>query len=163
MTLFDYTVLFIIGSSVLVSVVRGFTREALSLLGWVIAFLLANMLSGVVSEWFAPFIKDGTLRVLVAFVAVFVVTLVTASIAGMVASRLLKNAGLGLEDRLLGGFFGFARGLLIVLVLVLVSGLTALPKQPVWSDAVLSPPLEALAAGLKPWLPGAAARYLSYD
>ena len=163
MTLFDYTVLFIIGSSVLVSVVRGFTREALSLLGWVVAFLLANMLSGVVSEWLAPLIKDGTLRVLVAFVAVFAVTLVLASIAGMVASRLLKNAGLGLEDRLLGGFFGFARGLLIVLVLVLVSGLTALPKQPVWSDAVLSPPLEALAAALKPWLPGAAARYLSYD
>jgi membrane protein required for colicin V production len=163
MTLFDYTVLFIIGSSVLVSVVRGFTREALSLLGWVLAFLLANMLSGVVSEWFAPLIKDATLRVLVAFVAVFVVTLVLASIGAMMASRLLKNAGLGLEDRLLGGFFGFARGLLIVLALVLVSGLTALPKQPVWSDAVLSPPLEALAAALKPWLPGAAARYLSYD
>ena len=163
MTLFDYTVLFIIGSSVLVSVVRGFTREALSLLGWLLAFLMANALSGVVSEWFAPLIQTGALRVLAAFIAVFVVTLVLASIAGMAASRMLKSAGLGLEDRLLGGFFGFARGLLIVLALVLVSGLTALPRQPAWSDAMLSPPLEALAAGLKPWLPQAVARYLSYD
>jgi membrane protein required for colicin V production len=48
-------------------------------------------------------------------------------------------------------------------VLVLVSGLTALPRQPVWSDAILSPPLEAVAAALKPWLPQAIARYLSYD
>ena len=163
MTLFDYTVLVIIGLSVLVSVVRGFTREAMSLAGWVIAFFAASALSGVASEWFAPLIKDGSLRVLAGFVLVFVVTLVLASVAAIVASRLLKKAGLGLEDRLLGGFFGLARGLLIVLVLVLVSGLTALPRQPVWSDAILSPPLEALAAAMKPWLPQAVARYLSYD
>src|SRR5687768_6368839 len=163
MTAFDYAVLVIVGSSVLISVVRGFTREALSLLGWVIAFFLANALSGVVSEWFAPLIKDASLRVLAAFVAVFVVALILASLAAMAVSRLLRNAGLGLEDRLLGGFFGFARGLLIVLMLVLLSGLTALPRQPLWSDAMLSPPLEALAAALKPWLPQAVSRHLSYD
>ena len=163
MTVFDYAVLFIVGSSVLVSVVRGFTREALSLAGWVIAFLAANALSGTVSQWFASMIADDSLRVLAAFVSVFIVTLVVTSIAAMIASRLLKNAGLGLEDRLLGGFFGFARGLLIVLVLVLVAGLTALPRQPAWSDAILSPPLEALAGVLKPWLPRAVAQYLSYD
>ena len=163
MTAFDYAVLFIIGSSVLVSVVRGFTREALSLLGWVIAFFAASALSGVAAEWFASMIKDGSLRVLAGFVTVFVVALVLTSIAAMAASRMLKNAGLGLEDRLLGGFFGFARGMLIVLVLVLVAGLTALPRQPAWSEAMLSPPLEALAAALKPWLPQAVARYLSYD
>jgi membrane protein required for colicin V production len=163
MTAFDYAVLIIIGSSVLVSVIRGFTREALSLLGWVIAFFAANALSGIVAEWFAPLIRDGSMRVLAAFVAVFVVTLILTSLGAIVVSRLLKNAGLGLEDRLLGGFFGFARGLLIVLVLVLVSGLTALPRQPAWSDAMLSPPLEALAGALKPWLPKALSRYLSYD
>ena len=163
MTLFDYTVVVIIGLSVLVSVVRGFTREALSLAGWVIAFLAAGAMSGVASGWFATLIKDDSLRVAAGFVLVFVVTLVLMSVAAIVASRLLKKAGLGLEDRLLGGFFGFARGLLIVLVLVLVSGLTALPRQPVWSDAILSPPLEALAAAMKPWLPQAVARYLSYD
>ena len=163
MTLFDYAVVIIIGSSVLVSVIRGFTREALSLLGWVIAFFAATALAGTVAGWFAPLVKDGSLRVLAAFAAVFVITLIVASIAAMAASRLLKNAGLGLEDRLLGGFFGFARGLLIVLVLVLLSGLTALPRQPAWSDAILSPPLEALASALKPWLPQAVARYLSYD
>ena len=163
MTAFDYAVLIIIASSVLVSVVRGFTREALSLAGWLIAFLAANALSGVVSGWFAPLVKDPSLRVLAAFVAVFVVTLILASLTAMAVSRLLKKAGLGLEDRLLGGFFGFARGLLIVLVIVLAAGLTALPRQPAWSDAMLSPPLEALAGAFKPWLPKALSRYLSYD
>lgn len=163
MTAFDYGVLIIIGSSVVLSVVRGFAREVLALAGWIIAFLAANALSGIVSEWFAPFIRDGSLRALTAFVSVFVLTLIAVSLVGMAVSRLLKKAGLGLEDRLLGGFFGLARGLLIVLTLVLVSGLTALPRQPAWSDAMLSPPLEALAAAMKPWLPQAVSRYLSYD
>jgi membrane protein required for colicin V production len=163
MTLFDYAVLIIIGSSVVVSVMRGFAREALALLGWVFAFLAANALSGVVAEWLAPLIRDGSVRALTAFVAVFVVTLILASLLAMAVSRLLKSAGLGLEDRLLGGFFGFARGILIVLTLVLLSGLTALPRQPAWSDAMLSPPLEALAGAMKPWLPQAVSRYLSYD
>ena len=163
MTPFDYVVLIIIGSSVVVSVIRGFTREVLSLLGWVIAFLAANALAGVVAEWLAPFIKDGSVRALTAFAAVFVVTLILASLLAMAVSRLLRSAGLGLEDRLLGGFFGFARGILIVLTLVLLSGLTALPRQPAWSDAMLSPPLEALAGAMKPWLPQAVSQYLSYD
>jgi membrane protein required for colicin V production len=163
MTAFDYAVLIIIGSSVVLSVVRGFAREVLALAGWVIAFLAANALSGVVSEWLSPMIRDGSLRALAAFVSVFVVTLIVVSLIGMTVSRLLKSAGLGLEDRLLGGFFGFARGILIVLTLVLLSGLTALPRQPAWSDAMLSPPLEALAAAMKPWLPQAVSRYLSYD
>jgi membrane protein required for colicin V production len=163
MTAFDYAVLIIIGSSVVLSVLRGFAREVLALAGWVIAFITANALSGIVAEWLAPFIRDGSLRTLTAFVSVFIVTLIAVSLLAMAVSRLLKNAGLGLEDRLLGGFFGLARGLLIVLTLVLLSGLTALPRQPAWSDAMLSPPLEALAAAMKPWLPQAVSRYLSYD
>jgi len=163
MTAFDYAVLIIIGSSVVLSVMRGFAREVLALAGWVIAFLTANALSGIVSEWLAPFISDGSVRALTAFVSLFVVTLILVSLLGMAVARLLRNAGLGLEDRLLGGFFGFARGILIVLTLVLLSGLTALPRQPAWSDAMLSPPLEALAAAMKPWLPQAVSRYLSYD
>ena len=163
MTAFDYAVLIIIGSSVVLSVMRGFAREVLALAGWVIAFLSANALSGIVSEWLAPFIGDGSVRALTAFISVFIITLILVSLLGMAVARLLKSAGLGLEDRLLGGFFGFARGILIVLTLVLLSGLTGLPRQPAWSDAMLSPPLEALAAAMKPWLPQAVSRYLSYD
>ena len=59
--------------------------------------------------------------------------------------------------------FGLARGLLIVMVLVLLAGLTALPRQPAWRDAMLSPPLEALAGALKPWLPQIVSSNISYD
>lgn len=163
MTLFDYVVLTIIGVSIIVSVVRGFAREALSLLGWVIAFFAANALSGIAAEWLTPFIKDGAVRVFAAFVTIFIVTLILASLFAKAMSRMLKGAGLGLEDRLIGGFFGFARGMLIVLIMVMVAGFTALPRQHAWTEAMLSPPLEAMAGALKPWLPEAVSRYLSYD
>jgi len=80
-----------------------------------------------------------------------------------VVSGLVKSAGLAAEDRILGGVFGLARGALIVLVLVLLAGLTSLPKRPVWRDAVLSPPLEALALSVKIWLPGDLSRRISYN
>ena len=163
MTVFDYGVLLIVGVSVLLSVLRGFVREVLALAAWLIAFVAASLTAGVVAGWIGPSIANESWRALAAFVAVFFVTLVGMSLVAMAVSGLLRKAGLGMEDRLLGGFFGFARGLLIVLVAVLLAGLTGLPRQPAWNDAMLSPPLEALAGAVKPWLPQILASNLSYD
>lgn len=147
----------------LLSVMRGFVREVLALASWVIAFVAAGLLSGVVAGWIGTTIPNESWRALAAFAAVFFTTLVGMSLVAMAVSGLMKKAGLGLEDRLLGGFFGFARGVLMVLVMVLLGGLTALPRQPAWNDAMLSPPLEALAGAIKPWLPQILSSNLSYD
>ena len=163
MTLFDYVVLTIISISVFLSVMRGFVREVLALVGWVGAFLAAIMLTGTVSGWIAPSIADERLRAVTAFAGVFFATLLAASMLALAFSRLVKKAGLGLEDRVLGGVFGLARGLLIVVLLVLLAGVTKLPRQPAWNNALLSPPLEALAGAIKPWLPRGLSRYISYD
>jgi membrane protein required for colicin V production len=163
MTLFDYAVLTILGVSVLLSVLRGFVREVFALASWIIAFLAASLLSGTVAEWMAPVIVNDLGRTIIAFVAVFVAALVAMSLVALALSGLIRKAGLGLEDRLLGGFFGFARGVLIVLVLVILGGLTAAPRQPAWHEAMLSPPLEAMAAKVKPWLPQVLSSNLSYD
>lgn len=163
MTLFDYAVLVIVGASVVLSIWRGFAREVLSLAGWVLAFVAASLLSGTVAEWLKTTIADPSLRALIAFVAVFFTTLLMASLLALTVSGLLKKAGLGVEDRLLGGFFGIARGLLIVMIFVLLAGLTPLPRQPAWNNAMLSPLLEALAGAVKPWLPQVLSSNISYD
>ncbi len=163
MTLFDYSVLAIVGASVLLSVLRGFVREVISLGAWIAAFAAASLLGGLVASWLMSSIRDDSIRALVAFGGVFVLTLISMSVLAMVVSGLMKKAGLGLEDRLLGSFFGFARGLVIVMVLVLLAGLTRLPRQPAWTDAMLSPPLEALAGAASPWLPQILAGNVSYD
>ena len=163
MTLFDYAVLTIVGGSVVLSVMRGFTRELLALLAWVAAFVVATTASGTVAGWLASSISDESLRALTAFAAVFIGTLLLVSVCGLLLSQAVRRAGLGVEDRLLGGIFGLARGLLIVMVAVLLAGLTPLPKQPAWVNAMLSPPLEALAGALKPWLPQVFSRNISYN
>jgi membrane protein required for colicin V production len=163
MTLFDYTVLTIVGASVVLSVMRGFTRELVALLAWVAAFVAATAASGAVAGWLTNSISDESLRALTAFIAVFVGTLLLVSIVGLLLSEAVRRVGLGVEDRLLGAIFGLARGLLIVMVAVLLAGLTPLPRQPAWNNAMLSPPLEALAGALKPWLPQVFSRNISYN
>ncbi|MDO8414287.1 MAG: CvpA family protein, partial [Gallionellaceae bacterium] len=80
-----------------------------------------------------------------AFVIIFVATLMVSAIAAWLLSKLIKRVGLGALDRLLGALFGALRGMLIVLVLILLAGLTQIPKQSWWQDALLRKPLESMA------------------
>jgi membrane protein required for colicin V production len=162
MTLFDYAVLTIIGLSVLLGVVRGFVREVLALAGWAVAFVVASLFSADFAGLLVKQIAEESWRVLAAFVSVFMLTLVAMSIVALLVSRLIKSAGLGVEDRVFGSLFGFARGVAVVMVLVLLAGLTALPRQPVWKDAMLSAPLQTLAAIVKHWLPQDWAKHIKY-
>ncbi len=163
MTLLDYAVLAIAGVSVLLGVIRGFVREVIALASWVAAFVGASAYGGTVAPLLAQQIPDEKWRVLAAVVAVFVVVLVAVNVVALLASKLIKSAGLGVEDRVLGSVFGLVRGVLIVLVLVLGAGLTVLPRQPVWKDAMLAAPLEKLAELVKQWLPQGWAKNISYS
>jgi membrane protein required for colicin V production len=163
MTLFDYVALAIVGFSVLLGVLRGFVREVIALGSWVVAFVLASAYGSDVASLLAQQIPDERWRVLAAVVALFFVVLVVMNIVAMLVSRLVKSAGLAVEDRLLGSVFGLARGVVVILVLVLGAGLTVLPRQPVWKDAMLAAPLEKLALLVKPWLPQEWAKNISYS
>lgn len=163
MTVFDYAVLAIIGLSILLSVIRGLVREILALLAWVAAFATANFFGGRLAELLPAAIPTLELRLLAAFVGIFFVVLLLMSLVAIMMSKLVKSAGLSVEDRILGGMFGLLRGTMIALVLVLLAGLTSLPKEPVWRNAVLSPPLEMFAMSLKTWLPGDLSRRITYN
>jgi len=163
MTVFDYAVLAIVVLSVSISVIRGLVREVLALVAWAVGFIAASVFAADIATLLAPEVPDERLRLLAAFVGVFLGVLLAMSLLAMLVSKLVKGAGLGLEDRVLGGVFGLARGALIVTVLVLAAGLTALPRQPEWRDAVLSGPFEAFAGHIKPWLPARLAQRITYD
>ena len=163
MTVFDYAVLSIIGVSILLSVMRGFLREVMALLAWVVAFWVANLFTDQLAPMLPAAIPTPELRVLAAFVLLFFATLLLMTIVAITVGQLLKAIGVGPWDRVMGAFFGFARGMIIVLVLVLLSGLTQLLKQPIWKNAMLSAPLEALVMEAKPWLPVELTKRLNYN
>ena len=163
MTVFDYAVLVTVGLSILLSVIRGLVREVLALLAWVVAFVVANLFGAKLGALMPAGMPSEELRMLAGFAGVFFVVLLVMSLAAIAVSGIVKSAGLGVEDRVLGSMFGFARGMFIVMVLVLAAGLTAVPKEPAWRNAMLSPPLEALAMSITGWLPGEVAKHISYD
>lgn len=163
MTLFDYAVLVIIGLSVLFGVMRGLVREVMSLVAWIAAFVAANFLAAEVAALLPQGWATEELRLLVGFMVVFLIVLVIMSILAILASKLVKSAGLAWEDRALGGGFGLARGLLVVIILVLLAGLTSLPRQPAWRNAALSGPFETAAKYINSWLPAELSKRIKYD
>src|SRR5262249_19112957 len=142
---------------------RGLVREVVSILGWIIAFLAANLFAGPLGPSMPEAIPSPELRVAAAFVAVFIVSLILASLAGLILSKVLKAVGLGGFDRWLGALFGAARGVLILAGAGLLAGLTSGPKQPVWRDSVSGPLLAQAAGALKPFLPQTLAERMRYD
>jgi membrane protein required for colicin V production len=161
MTWLDYALFAILVLSIAWGAWRGLVHEMISLGGWIIAFLAANLFAGPASEVITDTIPaEG--RVMLGWLAVFVVVLLAASLAGMLLRRFIKTVGLAASDRTLGALFGLARGLLIWLAFALLAGLTRLPTQPVWKDSFFGLPLANTAIQLKPWLPSAFAGRLRY-
>ena len=117
---FDWIVVIIVTLSALLSLWRGFVREAMSLAGWVVAFIVANLGAIHLAEGIGDLIANRTGRYIVAWSLLFVVTLVASSIAARLTGKLVSAAGLGVLDRLLGTVFGALRGALIVMALVFV-------------------------------------------
>ncbi len=163
MTWLDYAVLGVFAASLVLGAWRGLVREVISILGWVIAFLSANLFAGPLGPAMPQAIPSPELRVAVAFVAVFAGALIVTSLIGLLLSKIVKAVGLGGVDRALGALFGFARGALIVAAAALLAGLTSAPRQSYWRDSASGPLLSQAAEMLKPLLPQTLTERLRYD
>ncbi len=153
MTLFDYLVLFVLVSSVLVSMLRGLIKEALSLMAWVAAFVIANTYSEQLAAMLPEAIPGATMRLIVAFIALFIGVRILMMLLTMAVDALVKAGGLTIIDRALGSVFGLARGVLIVVAAVLLCGMTEIPQQDFWRQALLRPLAETAARSVMPYLP----------
>jgi membrane protein required for colicin V production len=101
-------------------------------------------------------------RIVAAWVTVFIVALIVISIVSILISGTLKSIGLGFTDRLLGALFGLARGLLIVTLLVVLGGLTSVPQTDAWQKAALRPTVESLGVFARSFLPESLAKHVKF-
>ncbi|NVK21606.1 MAG: CvpA family protein [Kangiellaceae bacterium] len=142
----DWVILAIIGVSALISLLRGFVREALSLAGWIGAFFVAKAFYEPFAELLVDHIPTNSIRLGVAWVGLFVITLVCAGILNYMIGKMIDKVGLSGMDRLLGMFFGAARGVLICALLVLgLKQFTPVPKDEWWGQSSLIPHMEIVA------------------
>ncbi|MDB5918018.1 MAG: colicin production protein [Massilia sp.] len=162
MTIFDYLVLFVLVASVVISTMRGLVKEILSLLGWVVAFVVANAYGAQLAPMLPAMIPGEAVRLMVAFVALFIGVRILMGLLTLAVDALIQAAGLSLADRGLGGLFGLARGIVIVLFGVILCGMTSIPQQDFWKNALLSPMAETGARTVKPFLPAALAQHVQF-
>lgn len=141
----DLAILGICLVSIIVSLFRGFIREAFSLLVWVAAIYAALYSSGMLAERLVPWIEMPSARLIIAFVGVFVLVLVVGGLVNYLLGKLVASTGLSGTDRLFGALFGAVRGLAIVLVAVIIARFTPFPGDPWWQESRLLPEMERLA------------------
>jgi len=162
MTAFDFLVLFVLTCSIVISTLRGLVKEILSLVSWIVSFVIANAYGEELAVLLPDMIPGTLTRLIVAFIALFIGVRLLMGLLSMAVEALVKAGGLTVADRGLGGLFGLARGLVIVLTAVLLCGMTAIPSQPFWKDALFSPLAETAARTAKPFLPGDIARHVQF-
>lgn len=149
----DYIILGVMLVSLLIGVMRGFVREAISLIAWVLSFWVALGFSSDVAPMLDAAIETPMVRYVSAFAGLFIVTMIVSSLLGRLARQLVQVVGLGGLDRLVGALFGVLRGAIITLILVLLVGLTPIAKEDWWSRSVLMPPFLNTVVWASAWLP----------
>src|SRR5690606_16440154 len=148
--------------SMVVSMMRGLVREVLSLTAFAAAFLAAIWWGPWLYEALTPYIETGLLRMAVGYLGVFVGVLLVVGTVNLALGTLIKSTGLAPADRGLGALFGLARGMLIVLILIVAAGYTPLPAEAWWRNAALSGLSEQMVLGIKQQLPPDVGRWIPY-
>ena len=131
----DYAVLAVLAISVLVGALRGFIKEVFSLLVWSAAFLIAYHFAGDVAKLMEDAVTLPSARTAMGFTGLFVAVLLVGGLINYLLGRLVESTGLSGTDRLLGGVFGAARGLVLIVAVMLVAGFTPIPADPWWKDS----------------------------
>ena len=162
MTVFDYIVIAVVAASVLLGIWRGVVGEIIALVAWVLAFFAARWWGDEVANSVLNAISDPALRLVAAWVLIFIVVLMLMALLRLAIRGLLKALGLSPTDRLLGMIFGVARGLVIVLALVVVGSMTMAAQQKWWVEAYFSATLETAVMAGKPWLPQEIAKRIRF-
>jgi membrane protein required for colicin V production len=153
MTAIDFVLLAIILVSGMISLIRGFIREALSLVTWVAAIWIAIMFHDQVTPYFSEHISDLILRDIAAFAALFISVVLIGGLVGLIISMLVASSGLTGTDRALGVAFGLARGVVIGAVVVMLAGQTEITSSQPWEASQMRPYLQPVADWLSRYMP----------
>jgi membrane protein required for colicin V production len=163
MTWPDYAILAVIVLSTGVGALRGFIKEVFALLVWAAAFLVAYHFAGDVAALMENSVTLPSARTAMGFTGLFVAVLLVGGLLNYLLGRLVESTGLSGTDRLLGAVFGAARGLALVLTILLVAGLTPIPADPWWQQSRTIARLMPLVDWAAAYLPESIVGHLEFE
>ena len=120
MNYLDISIIIILGASTIYSVIKGFIRDAFSLLAVVLGIVAALLFYPMGAQMLREFISQTQIANIVSFAIIFLTVSIVVSIVGMLISKMIKGADLSFYDRVAGGAFGLTKGYLLVAVLVII-------------------------------------------
>lgn len=128
----DWTIIAILVISSLIGLKRGLVKEALSLVCWAAAFIVAMTFHKSLATLLVDSVSTPSLRQIIAFATLFVVTLIVGALVNYLIGELVRMTGLSGTDRLLGMVFGLARGAVVIMVVLMFLPSMIPVKQDVW-------------------------------
>ena len=137
----DLVILFVIGSSGIISLFRGFTKEFLSLLLWVFAFFAAVGLEGYVTPKISEIIGNEEASKIIASVLIFIISIIIGGFLINLISRIVKWSGMSGFDKFMGVLFGISRGLIVILAVYFLLP-SNLKESEVFTSSKISPIFE---------------------
>lgn len=157
----DALILGVLVISALISLSRGFIKEALSLVTWIVAGIIAWMFGGSLGHHFEPYIDTPSVRVIAACAVLFLATLLIGALVNFLLAQLVRATGLTGTDRFLGMVFGAARGLLLVVVVVGLLSLAPVQQDIWWKQSTLIPHFLLIADWSKNLVLGLSGEWIS--
>lgn len=148
----DWAIIGVIVVSALISLKRGFVKEALSLASLVLAVVVARLFGNQLSTLLVDYISVPSVRLLVAYGALFVGTMSVGGMINHLISHVVEMTGLSGTDRMLGMLFGLARGAIIVIVAVAVMARLPVTEDGWWKESRLIPHFAAAADRIQEWI-----------
>jgi membrane protein required for colicin V production len=145
----DYVVIAAILLSAIVGVVRGFLREAVAVVAWVLALFLAWHFSDLIAPHLGGLLSDSDVRPWAARVIIVVLVLLRGAAVGVTLAHFVRLSIFSGMDRLLGFAFGLLRGFVLLGVFVILGQLLRLQEERWWRQSLLIPYGESIANGLR--------------
>lgn len=133
----DWVIITLITVSTLISLKRGFVREALSLVTWVGAFILARTFHPQMQTLLESTVETPLVRLIAAFAILFFGTLIVGAIINNMIGHLVRATGLSATDRVLGMGFGLLRGVVVVIVAIAFTRYTPLAQDTWWRESLM--------------------------
>lgn len=158
----DFTLIGLVFICVVIGLLRGFVKEVFSLAFWVLAIWVSLRFCREFSSFLESTISQPSVRITASFVALFAITLSLGGLIGFLLNVLIEKTGLTFMDRFGGIIFGAVRGMIIVTVVVMLAGLTPLPKDSWWVQSTVIPPFQLLAVWLRDHIPSGLTEHISY-
>ena len=163
MTIVDLGIISIIGILLMLGLVWGFLRVSVMLGTWFAAIVISlHFAPNLSAALLKPLIDSAAVRLAVAMVILFVLTLMIGALVNFLLRQIAGKAGLTGLDRILGLLLGTALGALIVLVAVFFAGLTPLPKYQWWQSSLLLGYFEIMVRWVLDFMPADLAQFFKY-